>query len=56
MRSGDWMLYLSAVERATSLFFFFGRTNYSRFLASGFETFVFEGRHQRRDYQNSDVY
>ena len=30
MRSGDWILYLSAVERATSLFFFFGRTNYSR--------------------------
>ena len=30
MRSGDWVLYLSAVERATSLFFFFGRTNYSR--------------------------
>ncbi len=27
---GDWILYLSAVERATSLFFFFGRTNYSR--------------------------
>ena len=24
MRSGDWILYLSAVERATSLFFFFG--------------------------------
>ena len=30
MRSGDWILYLSAVERATSLFFFFGRTNYCR--------------------------
>ena len=30
MRSGDWRLYLSAVERATSLFFFFGRTNYCR--------------------------
>jgi hypothetical protein len=30
MRSGDWILYLSAVERATSLFFFSGRTNYSR--------------------------
>ena len=30
MRSGDWHLFLSAVERATSLFFFFGRTNYSR--------------------------
>ena len=30
MRSGDWTLYLSAVERATSLFFFFGRTNYCR--------------------------
>ena len=30
MRSGDWVLYLSAVERATSLFFFFGWTNYSR--------------------------
>ena len=28
--SGDWILYLSAMERATSLFFFFGRTNYSR--------------------------
>ena len=25
---GDWILYLSAVETATSLFFFFGRTNY----------------------------
>ena len=30
LRSGDWNLYLCAVERATSLFFFFGRTNYSR--------------------------
>ena len=30
LRSGDWILYLSAVERATSLFFFFGRTNYSK--------------------------
>jgi hypothetical protein len=30
LRSGDWLLYLSAVERATSLFFFFGRTNYCR--------------------------
>jgi hypothetical protein len=30
MRSGDWILYLSAVKRATSLFFFFRRTNYSR--------------------------
>ena len=30
MRSGDWILYLSAIERATSLFFFFGRTNYCR--------------------------
>ena len=30
MHSGDWTLYLSAVERANSLFFFFGRTNYSR--------------------------
>ena len=29
-RCGDWILYLSAVERAISLFFFFGRTNYSR--------------------------
>ena len=29
MRPGDWHLYLSAVERATSLFFFFGGTNYS---------------------------
>ena len=28
--SGDWILYLSAVERATSLFFFLGRTNYTR--------------------------
>ncbi|XDV44765.1 hypothetical protein PO909_013005 [Leuciscus waleckii] len=27
--SGDWILYLSAMERATSLFFF-GRTNYCR--------------------------
>ncbi|CAB3981219.1 Hypothetical predicted protein [Paramuricea clavata] len=30
MCSGDWTLYLSAVERATSLSFFFGRTNYCR--------------------------
>ena len=30
VRCGDWILYLSAVERATSLFFFFGRTNYNR--------------------------
>ncbi|KAK5905166.1 hypothetical protein CesoFtcFv8_006658 [Champsocephalus esox] len=30
LRSGDWILYLSAMERATSLFFFFGRTNYCR--------------------------
>ena len=30
LRSGDWFLYISAVERATSLFFFFGRTNYCR--------------------------
>ena len=30
LRSGDWILYLSAVEWATSLFFFFGRTNYCR--------------------------
>ncbi len=30
LRSGDWMLYISAMERATSLFFFFGRTNYCR--------------------------
>ena len=30
MRSGDWILYLSAVERATSLFFFFSGTNYCR--------------------------
>lgn len=29
-RCGDWILYVSAVERAISLFFFFGRTNYSR--------------------------
>ena len=28
--SGDWILYLSAMEKATSLFFFLGRTNYSR--------------------------
>jgi hypothetical protein len=28
MHSGDWILYLSAVETATSLFFFFGRTNF----------------------------
>ena len=27
---GGWMLYLSAVERAILLFFFFGQTNYSR--------------------------
>jgi len=30
LRAGDWTLHLSAVERATSLFFFFGRTNYCR--------------------------
>ncbi len=30
LRSGNWILYRSAVERATSLFFFFGRTKYSR--------------------------
>ena len=30
MCSGDCILYLSAAERATSLFFFFGRTNYCR--------------------------
>lgn len=30
LRSGYWHLYLSAIERATSLFFFFGRTNYCR--------------------------
>ena len=30
MRSGDCILYPSAVERANSLFFFFGRTNYCR--------------------------
>lgn len=30
LRSGDWGLYLSALERAVSLFFFFGRTNYCR--------------------------
>ncbi|KAI4824268.1 hypothetical protein KUCAC02_012791 [Chaenocephalus aceratus] len=30
LHSGDWILYLSAMERATSLFFFFGRTNYCR--------------------------
>ena len=28
--NADWILYLSAIERATSLFFFFGRTNYCR--------------------------
>lgn len=30
LRLGDWILYVRAVERATSLFFFFGRTNYCR--------------------------
>ena len=30
LRSGDWIIFINAVERATSLFFFFGRTNYSR--------------------------
>ena len=30
LRSRDWNLYLCAVKRVTSLFFFFGRTNYSR--------------------------
>ena len=30
LRSGNWNAYLSAIERATSLFFFFGRTNYCR--------------------------
>ena len=30
LRSGDWILYISAVERASTLFFFFGRTNYCR--------------------------
>ena len=30
LRCGNWILYLSAIERATSLFFFFGRTNYCR--------------------------
>ena len=30
LHSGDWNLNLCAVERVTSLFFFFGRTNYSR--------------------------
>ena len=28
LRSGDWILYISAMERASTLFFFFGRTNY----------------------------
>ena len=28
--SGDWILYISAMERASTLFFFFGRTNYCR--------------------------
>ena len=28
MHLGDWILYVSAVERATSFFFFFGRTSY----------------------------
>ena len=28
LRCGNWILYLSAIERAASLFFFFGRTNY----------------------------
>ncbi len=30
LRSGDWILYRSAMERATALFFYFGRTNYCR--------------------------
>ena len=30
LRSGDWILYISAMERASTLFFFFGRTNYCR--------------------------
>ena len=30
LRSGDWILYISAMERASALFFFFGRTNYCR--------------------------
>ena len=29
-RNGDWLLHLSAVERAIKLFFAFDRTNYSR--------------------------
>ena len=33
MPCGDWHLFLSAVERASSLFFFFGRTNYCRWTA-----------------------
>ena len=28
--SGDWILYISAMERESALFFFFGRTNYCR--------------------------
>ena len=30
LRSGDWILCISAMERASTLFFFFGRMNYSR--------------------------
>ena len=30
LRSGDWILYISAIERASALFFFFGGTNYCR--------------------------
>ena len=28
--AGDWILYISAMERASTLFFFFGRMNYCR--------------------------
>jgi len=28
LHSGDWILYISAMGRASTLFFFFGRTNY----------------------------
>ena len=30
LHSGDWILYVSAMERESSLFFFLGRTNYCR--------------------------
>ena len=44
MRCGDWILYLSAVDRATLLFFFFGRTNYSRWT-----TLFLEDCHELKD-------